>query len=205
MDYKAYWQDRYESGGDSGAGSYGNNAIWKSTTINRELKRHGIYSVIEFGCGDGYQLSFMRYPQYLGLDVAPAAVERCRKLFKADKTKGFEVYDPAKDRLPKNAADMAISLDMLMHVTDDADYERTLEEHFNVADKLVVICTALYPHYDYTPSPHMAHRDVLGDVKRFEPYWVIERVIYHPSVTKEEREAGKVGDNIADFVVLTRG
>ena len=72
-----YWERRYARGGDSGAGSYGRLAIFKAEFVNSFVRDHGIRSVIEFGCGDGNQLSLAEYPSYFGLDVSRSAVEAC--------------------------------------------------------------------------------------------------------------------------------
>lgn len=49
--------------------------------------------MIEFGCGDGNQLSLLQVPGYTGVDVSRSAVEKCRSKFKDDSTKKF-VSDP---------------------------------------------------------------------------------------------------------------
>ena len=54
-----YWEGRYQSGGNSGSGSYNLLAQYKANFINEFLISHRIQSAIEFGCGDGNQLSFM--------------------------------------------------------------------------------------------------------------------------------------------------
>src|SRR5437660_1578196 len=71
---KDYWEGRYVEGGDSGHGSYGFLAAEKARFLNAFIEKHHVASVIEFGCGDGNQLSLARYPRYLGLDVSEAAV-----------------------------------------------------------------------------------------------------------------------------------
>ena len=71
-----YWEDRYARGGTSGAGSYGRAAEWKAQIVNAWVRELGITSVIDWGCGDGNQLSLADYPRYLGLDRSPSAVRR---------------------------------------------------------------------------------------------------------------------------------
>ena len=53
-----WWERRYSSGGTSGEGSYGRLAEFKAEIVNKFVKENGIDSVVEFGCGDGKQLSF---------------------------------------------------------------------------------------------------------------------------------------------------
>lgn len=85
----AYWNERYVSGGNSGAGSYNRLAEFKAEVLNAFVERERIQSVIEWGCGDGNQLRLARYPRYIGLDVSKEAVRKCRNIFKADRTKKF--------------------------------------------------------------------------------------------------------------------
>src|SRR5258708_24901292 len=63
----AYWEDRYRTGGNSGAGSYNSLALFKAEILNAFVRANGVQKVIEFGCGDGNQLSLFEYPCYIGL------------------------------------------------------------------------------------------------------------------------------------------
>src|SRR6185295_15810324 len=85
----AYWEERYRKGGNSGAGSYAHFAEFKAEVLNAFVAEKSVASVIEFGCGDGNQLSLAKYPRYLGVDVSAAAVAKCRAMFTGDKTKTF--------------------------------------------------------------------------------------------------------------------
>ncbi len=120
-DSTSYWEHRYTSGGTSGAGSYGEVARFKADFLNRFVTEHGIDSVIELGCGDGSQLALAEYPSYLGLDVSPKAVEICHARFAGDPTKSFVYYEPL--HFHNNgaiSADLALSLDVVQHLVDDA-------------------------------------------------------------------------------------
>lgn len=67
---KEYWEERYKGEGTSGLGSYGKFAEFKAEIINSFVKDNKINSVIDFGCGDGNQLSLFEIPYYIGLDVS---------------------------------------------------------------------------------------------------------------------------------------
>jgi hypothetical protein len=45
-----YWEQRYQRGGNSGAGSYDNLAKFKAKILNNFVKENHIKSVIEWGC-----------------------------------------------------------------------------------------------------------------------------------------------------------
>ena len=86
---QAYWEGRYAGGGTSGAGSYGALAEFKAELLNAFVKDKSVKSVIEFGCGDGHQLSLASYPKYIGLDVSKTAIELCTERFRDDSDKRF--------------------------------------------------------------------------------------------------------------------
>ena len=69
-----YWVNRYNGGGNSGEGSYGQLAEFKAEIINEFVRRNVITSVIELGCGDGNQLKLAEYPLYIGFDVSLKAL-----------------------------------------------------------------------------------------------------------------------------------
>lgn len=127
FDSVEYWQKRYASGGNSGAGSYGALADFKANSLNRFIADNGILSVIEFGSGDGNQLKQLRVPRYVGFDVSSKAIEDTKTLFANDSTKTFYVYDPDK-YMPTDIfmAQIAISMDVILHLTEERRYERYL-------------------------------------------------------------------------------
>jgi len=62
---KKFWNDRYISGGNSGKGSYGNLAIFKSDIINKFIIENNIKECCELGCGDGNQLNLLKIDNIL--------------------------------------------------------------------------------------------------------------------------------------------
>src|ERR1700733_9306823 len=79
-----YWERNYARGGTSGEGSYDALAQGKAVFLNEFVRTREIRSVIEFGCGDGNQLSLADYSSYIGLDVSRSAIERCQHRFATD-------------------------------------------------------------------------------------------------------------------------
>ena len=76
-----FWERRYAGGGSSGPGSYGTMAQGKANFLDAFVQSSNVQSIIEFGCGDGNQLSLARYPRYIGLDVSRSAIGLCRSRF----------------------------------------------------------------------------------------------------------------------------
>ncbi len=138
---KKYWEQRYASGGTSGAGSYGKLAEFKAEIINSFIKNNNIASVIEFGCGDGNQLSLFDIPSYVGLDVSRTAIKFCMRRFKNDKTKSFFLYEPEcfADNNNIFKADLALSLDVIYHLVEDPIFELYMKHLFSSSDKFVII------------------------------------------------------------------
>jgi hypothetical protein len=91
---QTYWEAHYSRGGTSGEGSYGKFAEFKAEVLNRFVTENHVRSVIEFGCGDGNQLSYAQYPAYIGLDVSKTAIRQCIHRFRDDTSKSFFWYDP---------------------------------------------------------------------------------------------------------------
>ena len=89
-----YWEQRYAKGKNSGSGSYNRLAEFKAEIINAFIGENNITTVIEFGCGDGNQLTLANYPNYIGFDVSPTIIKICKEKFQTSKTKEFYVYKP---------------------------------------------------------------------------------------------------------------
>ena len=189
-----YWERRYSDGGNSGAGSYGQTARFKADTLNALVANHGIQSVIEFGCGDGAQLELAEYPAYTGLDVSRTAVQRCMKRFSGDVTKSFIWYDPAAFRNHGAlVAEVAISLDVVLHLVEDDVLHAYLHEMSNAATRSLIFFTE-----DQKPqpagSPHVRYRNVADWIARLDG-WTLVETVNNPAKGLESQ---------ADFFVFGR-
>src|SRR5262249_17014059 len=138
---KLYWERRYDQGGSSGAGSYGRLALYKAEYLNDFVAKMHIQSVIEYGCGDGHQLSLMQYPSYIGLDVSASSIFRCVEVFSPDMTKSFLLYNSKAfmDNLNICNADMSLSLDVIYHLVEDETYDLYMRHLFSSSRRFVVI------------------------------------------------------------------
>lgn len=138
FDSRQYWENRYSAGGNSGPGSCGPLAEFKADVLNRFVHERQIHSVIEFGCGDGNQLSQAKYPQYRGLDVSRTAIEICRSRFRNDPTKSFLLYDP-NSYSGSYEAELGLSLDVIYHLTEDWVFDAYMRDLFRSATRYVII------------------------------------------------------------------
>jgi SAM-dependent methyltransferase len=149
-----YWDRRYRLGSDSGAGSYGQTAVRKAAFLNAFVAEHHVQSVIEFGCGDGNQLSLAEYPSYVGLDVSPEAVRACQARFAGDATSQFKVvadYDGEQ-------ADLALSLDVIYHLVEDCVFEDYMRLLFGAAERYVIIFSSNTNRRIPVDRAHVRHR-----------------------------------------------
>lgn len=132
---KKYWEERYVKGGTSGEGSYGPFAEFKAEVLNAFVSENKIKSVIEFGCGDGHQLTLASYPQYIGFDVSHSAVERCRNRFESDASKTFFLVDAYQQQ----QAELVLSLDVLYHLVEDQVFDDYMKRLFEASSRYVAI------------------------------------------------------------------
>lgn len=152
FDSARYWSARYQSGGSSGAGSYGRLAHFKAEIINDFVREKHISSVIELGCGDGSQLELANYPNYLGFDVANESIDICHAKFQHDKTKDFRntsAWDYER-------AELVLSLDVIYHLVEDAVFHEYMQRLFASSEKFVIIYSS--NHVDEHPASHVEHR-----------------------------------------------
>jgi hypothetical protein len=164
-----FWEDHYRAGGHSGPGSYNRLAEFKAEFLNAFVERNGIKTVIEFGCGDGNQLSLATYPSYLGVDVAPAAIELCQHKFAGRPDRAFV---DRSELAEGTAADLALSLDVDFHLVQDAGYDRYMRRLFDAAGEWVVIYAS---NLERTEGPLMRHRRFTAWVERNRPDFRLEQ------------------------------
>jgi hypothetical protein len=175
-----YWEANYVKGGDSGPGSYGALGRGKADFLNAFVREHKVESVIEFGCGDGNQLSLAEYPRYVGLDVAKAAIGLCKRRFAADPTKSFFLYesDSFVDRAGFFTADMAISLDVVYHLIEDRVFHEYMGHLFAAGERYVVVYSTNDVRED--TAPHVRDRQFSLWVDSHCPRWRLLKVVRGP-------------------------
>jgi hypothetical protein len=194
---EAYWENRYQSGGTSGPGSYGDFARFKAEVLNAFVAAEGVQSVIEFGCGDGHQLSLARYPRYLGVDVSRFAIARCKGLFSDDPSKEFKTIEEyAGER-----ADAVLSLDVIYHLVEDYVFDRYMETVFDSAQKWVVIYSSDFEGADeQRHAQHVRHRKFTGWINANRRDWYCAKVVRNKFPFTGDFKTG----SHADFYFFTK-
>lgn len=194
-----YWDERYRAQGNSGTGSYDHLAEFKADIINPFVAKNNINTVLEFGCGDGNQLKLAKYPNYIGLDVSPTAVQMCHQLFKDDKTKSFLLYNSSAffDNHNILKTDLTMSLDVLYHLVEKEIFEKYLRDLFNTSKKYVIIYATDYDQKEEPIYQHENRRSFTKFVaKEFPNFKLIEQI----KNKYEHVKKGEIGSDCDFFI-----
>lgn len=192
-----YWEKRYKQGDTSGLGSHGKFAEFKAKIINTFVEKNSIKTIIEFGCGDGNQLSYFVLPSYIGLDVSKIALEKCVSKFKNDTTKRFFYYDPFLF-VNNNSifqAELALSLEVIFHLVEDNIYEKYIQDLFSSVKKYVIIYSSNFKEKRKKISPHVRHREFTKDIIKLCPDW------HHIKTIKSRYPE----ETFSDFFIFKKG
>lgn len=195
-DSSTYWEQRYLSGRNSGDGSYGRLAAFKAQVINAFVAKQAVRSVIEFGCGDGNQLSLAEYPAYIGYDVSPTAIAQCRARFADDATKAFHPYAGHDGE----TAELTLSLDVIFHLTEHdvfADHMKTL---FAAAERFAIVYSSDHEEDWSEIAPHVRHHNFSAWIAKNRPDFELVERIANPWPF----EMGRSGTSFADFFIYRR-
>ncbi|MBF0385386.1 MAG: class I SAM-dependent methyltransferase [Candidatus Omnitrophica bacterium] len=191
-----YWQNRYNSGGNSGSGSYGKLAEFKAEVINSFVIDHGVKSVIEFGCGDGNQLMLSKYPKYFGFDISDEAIRKCKKLFEEDSTKVFDIMANYSNQ----TADLALSLDVIYHLVEDKVFENYMNVLFAASNKNVIIYSSDFEDDKRCEGMHVRHRAFSKWVSSNLPEWELAKYFPNKYPDKGKYQEG----SFADFFIYKK-
>ncbi|NNJ94398.1 MAG: methyltransferase domain-containing protein [Halobacteria archaeon] len=164
-----FWIKRYRYGGNSGSGSYDKLAAFKAEVINDFVAEHAIRSVIEYGCGDGNQLSLATYQEYTGFDVSPEAIRQCRQLFAGDASKSFHLMPDYADE----QAELTLSLDVIYHLVEDRVYGEYMNRLFDSATRFVIIYSSNREQAADARAPHVRHREFTAWIAANRPDWAL--------------------------------
>ncbi|MFK5879879.1 MAG: methyltransferase domain-containing protein [Flavobacteriaceae bacterium] len=192
-----YWENRYKSNDNSGAGSYGRLAEFKAEVLNNFVLSNNIKSVIEFGSGDGNQLTLSSYRHYKGFDVSETAINRCLEKFAKDKTKQFYMMGDKTQQDTK--ADLILSLDVLYHLIEDKVFNKYMKRVFKASNNYVIIYSS---NYDNHFAPHVKCRKFTNWIeKNVSNDWELKKYIKNKYPFDENRPDTT---SMADFYIYQR-
>jgi SAM-dependent methyltransferase len=191
-----YWSQRYDSGGNSGPGSYNHLAEFKAEILNKFVKENSIPTVMEFGCGDGNQLKLADYPHYLGFDISSAAIDICKQAFAEDERKRFKTvkeYDG-------ETAQLTLSLDVIYHLIEDDVFHAYMERLFNSSERFVIVYSSDTDSNPPGQAPHVRHRKFTKWVEMNKPNWKLIEYIPNRYPLKNDQHR----ESFADFYVFEK-
>jgi len=178
---ESYWIKRYQTGGNSGKGSYNELAEFKAEILNQFVSQKNINSVIEFGCGDGNQLKLCDYPAYVGFDISPDVIKRCKRIFKNDGSKAFRLISSYSNE----KAELTLSLDVIFHLVEDKVFEEYMHRLFDASEKYVIIYSSDFEENSILDGAHVRHRTFTDWVGHHKPGWeLIEHIPNRYSLEK---------------------
>ncbi|MHA2857024.1 methyltransferase domain-containing protein [Paenibacillus lautus] len=170
IDSKDFWESHYINGNNSGTGSYAHLAEFKAMIINSFLDQEKINTVIEFGCGDGNQLSLMEYKKYVGVDVSKSIINKNKDKYGTDKNKLFYTTEE-KDKYFSQKYDLALSLDVIFHLTEEDVYEQYMHDLFASSQKYIIVYSS--NHEEFTVWPEFRHRKFMRYVLENCTEWIL--------------------------------
>lgn len=193
-----YWEQRYQSGGNSGSGSYNHLADFKANFINDFITKYNVHSAVEFGCGDGNQLSLIKYPKYHGLDVSQTSIKICQHKFNHDSTKSFQVYNPYAFKIEgKGKHDLSLSLDVIYHLVETELFNLHMIHLFQSASRFVIIYST---NFDESQINHEKNHHFTKWVEENERQWELVSIKENPYKNESDLER----KSLSDFFVYQR-
>lgn len=191
-----YWKYRYKNGGNSGVGSYDNLAEFKGEVLNNFVAKNNIQSVIELGSGDGNQLKYFDFPEYIGFDISEHILDQCQKIYKDDQTKSFKNM---KD-LSGHKSELSLSLDVIYHLIEDEVYEEYMKGLFNCSSKYVIVYS-INDDDDGKQSEHVKPRKFTEWVEKHHPEFKLTEHIPNKFPLSEKN---KNNTSFADFYIFSK-
>jgi len=140
-------------------------ALFKAEVINAFVEDNAVESVIEFGCGDGNQLSLYKFPRYTGLDVSPHSIGKCQERFADDPSKTFHLRDSEQLR-----ADLA------------------------AGTKFVIIYSSDINRNSWFQAKHVKHRKFTDWVEVNAADWTLEKIVRNKYPLKKDDKIESLAD-----------
>lgn len=188
---KEYWNKRYLLGGNSGAGSYGRLGKYKADFINSFIDINGIKSLIEFGCGDGNNLSMIQCDFITGIDVSEKAIDLCKSKMNHSFFNNDE-YDYSKQ------AELVTSLDVIYHLIEDDVYNLYMKNLCDLSYDWLIIYSANEDNDNY--ANHVRARK-FTDHSYLNEYFRLIKIVKNKYPSSKY---GPIHGSFADWYIYNR-
>lgn len=135
MKTQDYWEKRYKSGGNSGAGSYSIECDFKVEFINSIIEKKNIQTINDFGCGDGNVISQIKgFNQYVGYDISSTAVNKCD--LKLGSNPKYKFINSISEFIP---SDLSTSIDVIYHILEEELFTEYLQSLYDYSTKYILV------------------------------------------------------------------
>jgi hypothetical protein len=171
-----YWETRYSKGKNSGLGSYGKLALFKARVINKFIADHEIRSAIEFGCGDGNNLSLFKIENYVGVDISSTVVTQNRQKFNGDRSKTFLTTEGFRSHPVQ--AQLGLSLDVIYHLVEDEIFFEYMGNLFDSSNQYCIIYSSNVSENGSSPR-HIKRRKFTEWVDENAKAWRLKMIIFN--------------------------
>tara|TARA_R110002074_G_scaffold5504_1_gene27194 strand:- start:273 stop:899 length:627 start_codon:yes stop_codon:yes gene_type:complete len=171
FDSTSYWENRYSNGGNSGRGSYNEIANYKAKIINNFIEKNNIKNLIDYGVGDGNQLSFLKCENIIGLDVSPTIIDQLKLIYGSDNTKQFYLVNNFNIT---NKSTLVISCEVLFHLINIDIWKKYITNLFAYSNKYIIIFAA---DYDKDYGNHCKCRKFTDYIKLNYQNWNLKTTI----------------------------
>tara|TARA_Y100000748_G_scaffold301720_1_gene302483 strand:+ start:1442 stop:2110 length:669 start_codon:yes stop_codon:yes gene_type:complete len=168
---KEYWEERYYYGGNSGRGSYDEDAKIKSDFLNDTVLHYDLENVVDIGCGDGNNLSYFNTINYFGIDLSETIIKKNKKKFINDKSKKFYLLknnqvDIIKDinQCINKINTIILSFDVIFHLVEDKIYNDHLNFINNINATYCLVSSSDVNISHDSSVPHVRHRNYSKDM-----------------------------------------
>lgn len=182
FDSSKYWEQRYMTGGNSGAGSYNKSAEYKALILNAFAAEKQLRHVGELGSGDGNQLRYLAFEQYTGFDVSRTAIDLCRDIH-GDRPGCDFVWlgEPQLDMSRYDEAfELTLSLDVIFHLIEEDVYRAYMERLFAMSKRYVIVYASNHDGPDRHGAIHVRNRRFTDDVARWLHEWKLLKHVDNP-------------------------
>jgi trans-aconitate methyltransferase len=187
---KQYWNNRYLSGGNSGAGSYSHLAKYKSVFLTDFIEANNIKYYLEYGAGDCNNLKitsdYNPDLQIVGLDVSEKAIEMCKEKLPQHK---FFLVDEFEGKIPEEGS-LVTSLDVIYHLIEDEIYEDYMKRLTDFDAQYIIIYSPDFDNDKY--AEHVKARKFSDNEILTNKY---KLMLHHPNdYSSREYEDGSFAD-----------
>jgi hypothetical protein len=161
-----FWENRYQQGGTSGAGSIGWERRWKWKLIRRYVGDPD--EVLDVGCGD---LSFWDgrdCARYVGLDLSPYILKRNES---RRPQWSFQLLDATVEPIPFQKR-IVFCFDVLFHVLPEERFQYLLRNLVGATREWLFVTNWGYnplPRAESTDGVYQVYRDLGDYLELFEP------------------------------------